>query len=101
VDFYAPHYYDWMSGMNPDNALYVHPVAYGLPGNRPVVCGECPANGTANHHPEEDYESAFQNGWQGVMGWTSNDVDGNGGLNFLGSATRAMRDHHRALVFPD
>jgi hypothetical protein len=34
------------------------------------------------------------------MGWTSNGVDGNGGLTELGAATRAFRDQHERLVFP-
>jgi hypothetical protein len=101
LDFYSPHYYDWMNGINPSNPFYLRPVAYGLPGNRPVLFGECPATGTANHRTEDDYESAYQNGWQGVMGWTSNGVDANGDLTALGAATRAFRDRHGALVFPE
>jgi hypothetical protein len=101
MDFYSPHYYDWMSGINPGNPFYMRPVAYGLPGNRPVVFGESPAKGTAGHQTEEDYESACQNGWQGVMGWTSNGVDDNGDLLLLGPATRAFRNRHPGLVFPE
>ena len=101
IDFYAPHYYDWMSAINPGNAFNMRPVAYGLPGNRPVIFGEFPSKGTAHHHPEENYESACQNGWQGAMGWTSNGVDTNGDLTVLGVATRAFRDRHPGLVFPE
>jgi hypothetical protein len=101
IDFYSPHYYDWMSGINPGNAFYMRPVDYGLPGNRPVIFGECSAKGTANHNLEDDYASACQNGWQGAMGWTSNGVDANGNLTMLGAATRTFRDRHNGLVFPE
>jgi hypothetical protein len=100
VDFYSPHYYDWQ-GMNiHGNAFYMSPIVYGLPGVRPALFGECPAKGTARHTTAEDYENAYQNDWQGAMGWTSNGVDANGDLIKLGPATRAFRDSHNALVFP-
>jgi hypothetical protein len=99
LDFYSPHHYDWMS--RPwNNAFYLTPAAYGLDTNKPIVIGECPAKGTAGHTLAEDYEAAWRNGWQGAMGWTSNGVDGNGGLTELGAATRAFRDQHEQLVFP-
>jgi len=99
---------------------------YGLPTGaaaKPAVIGECSANGTtmldrvniraAERPPENniinDYEFAFNNGWQGVMAWTSNNVDGNGGLisgggrppNDLGLATKNMLDKHSNLIFPN
>jgi hypothetical protein len=101
LDFYSPHYYDWMSRINPSNPFYTSPAGYGLPGNRPVIFGEFPARGTADHRPEADYESACQNGWQGAMGWTSNGVDDNGDLTLLGVATRTFRDRHLRLVYPE
>ncbi len=100
VDFYSPHYYDWQNFNKHSNPFYMGPVAYGLPPARPALVGECPTKGTANHTTTEDYETACQNGWQGVMGWTSNGVDDNGGLDKLGPATRAFRDAHTVLVFP-
>jgi hypothetical protein len=97
LDFYSPHYYDW-NGDNWGKALEMSPEAYQLPTDKPSLLGEMPARGTAGHTTAEDYESAFQNGWQGAMGWTSNGVDANGSLEQLGPATRAFRDHHAALV---
>jgi len=58
------------------------------------MIGECPAKGTAGRNSMQNYEDAYLNGWQGVLGWTSNGVDGNGGLEELGPATRAFRDNH-------
>jgi hypothetical protein len=56
--------------------------------------------GSATHTPAQDYESAFQNGWQGVMAWTSNGVDKCGSLDGVGPATRAFQAAHEQLVFP-
>ena len=100
LDFYSPHYYDWESVLR-GNPFYQTPAAYGLDTNKPIVIGECPAKGTAQHTVTEDYAGACQNGWQGVMAWTSNGVDNNGSLSDLGPATRALRDNHKRLVFPD
>ena len=100
LDFYSPHYYDWENVIR-GNPFYKTPTAYGLETNKPVVIGECPAKGTANHTVTEDYEGACTNGWQGVMAWTSNGVDNNGSLNDLAPATRALRARYEQLVFPD
>jgi hypothetical protein len=97
LDFYSPHYYDW-NGVNWGKALEMSPAAYRLPTDKPSLLGEIPAKGTAGHTTAEDYENAFQNGWQGAMGWTSNGVDANGGLEQLGPATRAFRDRHPTLI---
>jgi hypothetical protein len=97
LDFYASHYYDW-NGKIWGKAVEMSPAAYQLPTDKPSLLGEIPAKGTAGHTTTEDYESAFQNGWQGAMGWTSNGVDAMGSLEQLGPATRAFRDHHAALV---
>jgi len=99
LDFYCTHYYDWC-GPIWGNALYLSPRAYGLPVGKPCVIGEFPARGTKGHTPTADYESAFQNGWDGAMGWTSNSVDDNGGISELGVATQAFKARHAALVFP-
>ncbi len=100
LDFYSPHYYDWENVLR-GNPFYQTPTAYGLDTNKPIVIGECPAKGTARHTVTEDYEGACANGWQGVMAWTSNGVDSNGGLSELSPATRALRDKQARLVFPD
>jgi hypothetical protein len=99
LDFYSPHHYDWLEPAC-GNPFYMSPSAYGMEGAKPVLIGECPAKGTSGHTLAEDYESGYRNGWQGVMGWTSNGVDANGGLARLGPATRAFRDNHPGLVFP-
>jgi hypothetical protein len=99
LDFYSTHYYDWC-GPIWGNALHMSPKAYGLPVGKPAIIGEFPARGTKGHTVTADYESAFQNGWEGAMGWTSNSVDDNGGISELGEATLAFEQRHAALVFP-
>ena len=100
LDFYTTHYYDW-NGANWGVAPYLAPSAYGMPDDKPSVLGEIPAHGTAGHTPAQDYEAAFEHGWQGAMAWTSNGVDTSGDLTQLGPGTRAFRDRHLSLVRPD
>jgi hypothetical protein len=97
LDFYSPHYYDW-NGDHWGKACAMSPAAYRLPTDKPSLLGEIPARGTAGRTTAENYESAFQHGWQGAMAWTSNGVDANGSLEQLGPATRAFRDRHPTLI---
>jgi hypothetical protein len=99
LDFNSTHYYDWCGPLW-GNALYLSPKAYGLPTDKPSIVGEFPARGTKGHTVTADYESAFQNGWEGAMGWTSNSVDSNGGISELGEATLAFKQRHADLVYP-
>jgi hypothetical protein len=99
LDFYSTHYYDWCGPLW-GNALYLSPKAYGLPTDKPSIVGEFPAHGTKGHNVSADYESAFQNGWEGAMGWTSNSVDDNGGISELGEGTLAFERRHADLVYP-
>ena len=99
LDFYSTHYYDWCERLW-GNALYLSPRAYGMPADKPSIIGEFPAHGTKGHTVTADYESAFRNGWEGAMGWTSNSVDDNGGIAQLGEATLAFRQLHENLIHP-
>lgn len=99
LDFYSTHHWDWMIpywGV----IFYSTPRNYGLDGTKPAMVGEFPSKGTEGHTTTEDLENAYQNGWQGAMGWTSNGVDSNGSLSELGPATRTFRDNHYNIVFP-
>jgi hypothetical protein len=108
LDFYSPHWYGWVVRWF-GNPCVTTPAGYGI-GDRPCVIGECPARGMFNQDaqgkdilvnpPAEMFEKAFQKGWQGVFPWTSNGVDGNGGIANFGAATRAFRDNHPSLVDP-
>ncbi|REE81511.1 cadherin-like protein [Paenibacillus taihuensis] len=99
LDFWAPHYYDWM-GQYWGVPMYMTPEQFGLSADRPSVIGETAALGTAGHTLEQDYFSAYANGWQGMMPWTSNDVDWLGDLAKVGPAASSFYSQHPDLVFP-
>ncbi|WP_256217649.1 cadherin-like beta sandwich domain-containing protein [Paenibacillus sp. OV219] len=99
LDFWAPHYYDWM-GQYWGVPMYVTPEQFGLSADRPAVIGETAALGTTGHKLEQDYFSAYANGWQGMMPWTSNGVDWLGDLTKVGPAASSFYSQHQALVFP-
>ncbi|MCL2363120.1 MAG: cellulase (glycosyl hydrolase family 5) [Defluviitaleaceae bacterium] len=105
LDFWSPHYYDWVE------QWYGHPFTsrpfgtrarggWGLCDSRPALIGETTAQGTEGFTLTEDYMNAFANGWQGVMAWTSNAVDWNGGFEDVFGATRYFYARHPELVFP-
>ena len=111
VDFWSPHYYDWMGEsygvpfyMSPYGA---HLVGFGMCPSKPALIGECMAKGSAGETKGTqhntivtDYENALKNGWQGVMPWTSNGVDGCGDLGDMEAATKYMAEKYGELVFP-
>jgi len=107
LDFWSPHYYDWVGewfgvphyltpyGKLDGNNKTGWSGGWGLDPSKPAVLGECSARGTGkglygvrDNSIITDYEQAFHNGWQGVMPWTSNAVDGNGGLAPTGKPNR-------------
>jgi hypothetical protein len=105
LDFWSPHFYDWVT------QWYGHPFTsspygarrdggWGLCDSKPVVLGETTANGSDGFTLIEDYVNAFNNGWHGVMAWTSNGVDGNGGFAEQTIATRHMAELYPELIFP-
>ena len=111
LDFWSPHYYDWVGQWYgvpfysaPSGA---RPNGWGLDGSKPALIGECRAKGssgqtagTKNNTLITDYENAYLNGWQGVMAWTSNGVDGNGGFDDLIPATNYMLEKYGDVIFP-
>jgi len=123
MDFWSPHYYDWV-GEWFQIPFYGTPSKWGLPDSKPSLIGEFSARGIQNNWSNKypansgmainniinDYESAYSNGWQGVMAWTSNGVDGNGGIpgngmsasrnTQLGDATLNMLAKYRELIYP-
>ena len=99
LDFYSPHYYDWVGDVW-GNTLHLRPDSTNFPPGKPMVIGEHPARGTTGHTLLEDLEAALENGWQGTLPWTSNGVDRNGGFAEVSAAASAFRDARPALVFP-
>jgi hypothetical protein len=127
LDFWSPHTYEWVGewygvahyltpgGARGGNSSGGYYGGYGLDRSKPAVIGECSAKGTttkergwirSQERPSEsnsiitDYENAYINGWQGVMAWTSNGVDGNGDLSSLSPATNYMFEKYQAVIFP-
>jgi hypothetical protein len=101
IDFYSSHYYPWEDPYFGGIPFYQSPASYfGADPGKPALIGEEPANGSTGHTLAQDYENAFTNGWQGVMPWTSNGVDGNGGFTQVTSATVPFRNNHPSVVFP-
>ncbi|MDR0442228.1 MAG: hypothetical protein LBH44_02335 [Treponema sp.] len=104
LDFWSPHYYDWV-GVWYSVPFYVSPygskpAGFGLDGSKPAIIGECSAKGSKGNTITSDYKNAHKNGWQGVMPWTSNGVDGNGSLNDMLPAVKYMLEQHRDIIFP-
>ena len=99
LDFYSPHYYDWVADVW-GNSLHNSPAGLNFPVGKPLMFGEHPARGTSGHTLTEDLEAAFAKGWQGTMPWTSNGVDRNGGFAEVSAAAASFRDARPGLVFP-
>jgi len=97
LDFWSPHWYDWM---NPywSTPMYITPTIFNLDSSKPAVIGENPANGTEGHSLLSDIQGAYLNGWSGIMPWTSNGVDNNGGWVEVSTATRAFAQTLKELV---
>jgi hypothetical protein len=76
VDFYNIHYYDWQNQWF-GNPFDRSPAYYNM-NSKPCIIGETPAKGSAGYTALQCYQKAFEQGWQGLMVWTSNGVDGNG-----------------------
>ena len=110
LDFWSPHYYDWVGEWygvpfyaTPSGA---RPNGWQLDGSKPALIGECSGKGsrgrtqgTENNTLITDFENAYLNGWQGVMPWTSNGVDRNGGFDDLVPATKYMLEKYGDMVF--
>lgn len=95
LDFTSPHWYDWVVRWFGSPFADRTDASYKLD-LKPSVIGECPANAGWL-----SYETAYRNGWEGVFAWTSNAVDGNGGLDGkLGGEMRKFRKAHPKLVDP-
>lgn len=93
LDFYSTHYYEWEApwyGFPFDKT----PVEFKLDGTKPSVIGEFPATGMLGNvdgsqemSTYDCYINCYNNGWNGVMAWTSNGVDACGSLEDFKQAT--------------
>ena len=107
LDFYSPHFYGWVVQWFGNFATDKTPAYYGI-GDRPCVIGENPAKGVFDDGanptlvvpPSEMFLAAYNNGWNGLMPWTSNGSDDNGNLNDFKSGLLAFQQAHPKLVDP-
>ncbi len=99
LDFYSPHYYFWQNSFL-GYPFEKTPVDFGLDGTKPCVIGECAIVNESGRTPEQDYENAYNNGWNGVMAWTSNGVDNCGSLAELMPAVTKMMELAQDKIFP-
>jgi hypothetical protein len=101
LDFYSPHFYDWVTERF-GNPLKDTPIsAYGL-SDKPVIVGEMPAKGVGGVTVSDAFINGHRNGLQGIMPWTSNGVDDNGSLETgLGEALANFKNGYPLLVDPE
>ena len=109
LDFYSPHYYGWNVRHFGNFALDKSPADYGID-DRPCMIGENPARGvfrqdTARRNIlevpiSEAYIKTYENGWKGLLVWTSNGVDRNGTLMDCGPGLTAFQKKYPDLVSP-
>ena len=101
LDYYSPHFYEWQV-TNWGNAFEKSPKDFGMPVDRPVVLGECPAEGLKNAKKPltQCTDSAYSNGWQGGFAGTSNGVDDCGGLDQVSASAEQMYQKIPELIFP-
>jgi len=96
VDFYNLHYYDWQNQWfsNP----FVKTPSYYQINTKPCIIGEAPAKGVSGFSAQRCYQKCFENGWQGLMVWTSNGVDINGNKYDARSGTNWIYNNYWWLV---
>lgn len=70
LDFYSPHYYDWMRSYM-GCSFDMSPTEFGLDGTKPAFLGEFGlGDGQTFMYA---YENIVKNGWNGSMMWRSNE----------------------------
>ncbi len=99
VDFYSTHYYYWQKqwfGFPFDTS----PDSFGLDGTKPALIGETASLDESGRTITDRYESAYNNGWKGVMAWTSNGVDACGKFEDVEPAVTQMQELIPDLIHP-
>ena len=109
LDFYSPHFYGWTVRYFGNFALDKTPASYGM-NDRPCMVGENPARGVFTQNEqgknvlvvpiEEAYIKTYQQGWKGLLVWTSNGVDSNGNLSDCSPGLTAFYKQYPGLVNP-
>ncbi|MDE6600512.1 MAG: cellulase family glycosylhydrolase, partial [Oscillospiraceae bacterium] len=97
LDFYTPHYYDWMNNSGLGCAFESSPTDYGLDGTKPAFLGEI---GTSTSL-KDVYQKCYDLGWNGVMTWRSNDIENHAeNWDDIAAATQNIESAAGDKVFP-
>lgn len=99
VDFYSTHYYFWQNG-SMGYPFEESPTDFGLDGTKPAVIGEFAVLSESGRTVAQEYENAYNNGWNGALAWTSNGVDNCGGFDDLKPAADRMSEIAEDKIFP-
>jgi hypothetical protein len=109
LDFYSPHYYGWVVKHFGNFCIDRTPADYGL-NDRPCMVGENPATGVFTQLPngndslvvsiDDAYIKAYENGWKGLLVWTSNGVDRYGSIDDCAFGLNAFFEKYPQLVNP-
>lgn len=101
LDFWSTHYYYWQQPWF-GYPFSVTPAEFKLDDSKPCVIGEVAANdvGESGETAEVKYENAYNNGWNGVMTWTSNGVDNCGNIADIAPATKKIAEIADEKVHP-
>ena len=93
LDFYSTHFYYWEKQWF-GYPFSTSPADFGLAGGKPCVIGEVAANdvGESGETLEQKYENVLNNGWNGIMAWTSNGVDSCGNMTDIAPAAAKIRE---------
>lgn len=105
LDFYSPHFYGWQASWM-GIPFEMTPKQFGLDSSKPCLFGEMPANALTVKDGGKDmdltacYLGAYENGWKGIMPWTSNGVDACGDMTQIAPASAAILEKIESLIFP-
>ncbi len=109
LDFYSPHYYGWVVQWFGNFCTEKSPEYYGI-NDRPCMVAENPAKGIFIQTEKGDslvvsmsdaYIKAYQNGWKGLMVWTSNGVDKYGTLDDCRAGLKAFEEKYPEKINPE
>ncbi|MBP0955379.1 MAG: cellulase (glycosyl hydrolase family 5) [Oscillospiraceae bacterium] len=99
LDYDCPHYYYWQYSYM-GYPFETTPAEFGLTHTKPAVIGEFAVLSESGRTCYEDYENAYNNGWNGLCMWTSNGVDGCGSIDDAKGATEHIAEIAHDEVFP-
>ncbi len=98
LDFYSTHFYSWQAPWY-GVAYTKSPEGFGLDNTKPSVIGECAVSDELSGALEK-YEGAYNNGWDGVLVWTSNGVDDCGNYDEMIQGSQPHFKAHKDEIFP-